>query len=146
MASNAFSDMLRLMGQSRKKSIEGVLYHLVVCLRFSSGKIYSAETRKIGIKSHRQILQGPVAAHKNSGKKRGPSRGVIQKCEHHERSPCVPKFEDRTLQDTSQERGASREATGPCEGKGQRPRSAPHRSSGYCWQPLRTSQRSENSW
>ena len=27
---------------------------------------------------------------------KGPSQGVIQKCEPHERSPCAPKFEERS--------------------------------------------------
>ena len=44
-------------------------------------------------------------------KRRGPSQGVIQKCEAHERSPCAPKFEDRTQEETlQQERCARREA------------------------------------
>ena len=39
----------------------------------------------------------------------GPSQGVVQKCEPHERSPCAPKFGDRALQETvHQERCARR--------------------------------------
>ena len=29
--------------------------------------------------------------------RKGPSRGLIQKCAPHERSPCAPKFEDREI-------------------------------------------------
>ena len=40
------------------------------CVAEDSHPIYSTERGKIGIKSHRQIRQGHVAPHKNSGKKR----------------------------------------------------------------------------
>ena len=41
--------------------------------------------------------------------RKGPSRGVIQKCEPHERSPCAPRFEERSQDETShQERCARR--------------------------------------
>ena len=41
----------------------------------------------------------------------GPSQGVIQKCELHERSLCARKIKDRTPGETLQEeRGARREA------------------------------------
>ena len=53
----------------------------------------------MGIESHRQILQGHVAPHKVRERK-GPSRGVIQKCELHERNACGPTFEDRTQVET----------------------------------------------
>ena len=43
--------------------------------------------------------------------RKGPSRGVIQKCDPHERNPCAPRFEERTQDDTlHQERCARREA------------------------------------
>ena len=32
--------------------------------------------------------------------RKGPSLGVIQKCESHERNPCAPRFEERTQDDT----------------------------------------------
>ena len=32
--------------------------------------------------------------------RKGPSRGVIQKCEPHERNPCAPKFAERTQDET----------------------------------------------
>ena len=28
--------------------------------------------------------------------RKGPSRGIVQKCAPHERSPCAPKFEERS--------------------------------------------------
>ena len=33
--------------------------------------------------------------------KKGPSRGIIQKCVPHERSPCAPRFEERSQDETS---------------------------------------------
>ena len=32
--------------------------------------------------------------------RKGPSRGIIQKCAPHERRPCAPKFEDRSHEET----------------------------------------------
>ena len=46
---------------------------------------------------------------KNSGKK-GPSQGIIQKCEPHERSPCAPKFEARSQEETFHQEGGVRSA------------------------------------
>ena len=45
------------------------------------------------IKTRRQILQSHVHQNQNLGK-RGPSRGIIQKCEPQERGPCAPKFKE----------------------------------------------------
>ena len=43
--------------------------------------------------------------------RKGPSRGIIQKCEPHERNPCAPMFEERTQDETlHQERCARRVA------------------------------------
>ena len=43
--------------------------------------------------------------------RKGPSRGVIQKCAPHGRSPCAPKFEDRSHEETlTQERCARKSA------------------------------------
>ena len=43
--------------------------------------------------------------------RKGPSRGIIQKREPHERSPCAPKFEERSQEETlHQERCARRAA------------------------------------
>ena len=39
-----------------------------------------------------------------------PSRGVIQKGEVHERNPCVPKFQERTPEETSRQEECVRKA------------------------------------
>ena len=42
--------------------------------------------------------------------RKGPSQGVIQKCEPHERNPCARKFEDRTPEETSKQEDRARTA------------------------------------
>ena len=39
-----------------------------------------------------------------------PSRGIIHKCEPHERSPCAPKFEDRSHEETLTQERCARKA------------------------------------
>ena len=40
--------------------------------------------------------------------RKGPSRGIVQKCAAHERSRCVPKFEDRLHEETLQQERCGR--------------------------------------
>ena len=111
MATSAVFDMLRQM-RSPAKSLrtvvlkEGTVALLIESFQFelcvsrsSSEKIYSMERRKIGIETRRQILQGHLAPNKNSGKK-GVHRDALFKSAPHERSPCPPKFEDRSQEET----------------------------------------------
>ena len=42
--------------------------------------------------------------------RKGPSRGIIQKCEPHERNPCAPRYEDRTPDETSRQESCARKA------------------------------------
>ena len=42
--------------------------------------------------------------------RKGPSQGVIQKGELDERNPCVPKFDERTLEETSRKEECARKA------------------------------------
>ena len=44
------------------------------------------------------------------GKKKGPSRGLIQKCAPHERGPCAPKFEESSHEETSHQERFARKA------------------------------------
>ena len=81
-AKNAASDKLRLMDGQSSKKVEEKLWTKITCLtegvytiglrvpRLHSKEVYSTESRKIGIKSHSQILQGHVTPHHNSGKQR----------------------------------------------------------------------------
>ena len=63
--------------------------------------------KKIGIKSHRQILQGNVAPH-HIRERKGSTRGVAQKCETHELSPFAPKFAERTQDGTLHQENQAR--------------------------------------
>ena len=62
-------------------------------------KSFLREPGKLGTKHAVKFSQGTWHQIKIRERK-GPSRGIIQKCEPHERSPCAPKFEDRSLEDT----------------------------------------------
>ena len=42
--------------------------------------------------------------------RKGPSRGIVQKCEPHERSPCAPKFGERSHEETLIQEGCARKA------------------------------------
>ena len=109
MVINADSDTLRPMcspAKSWRKVVwkgqllySRTLYNLVVCLKILIGeKLFYGK-----LENWDQIAPSHspryVAPHQNSGKK-GPSWGVIQKCEFHERSPCDPKFEEMTQDET----------------------------------------------
>ena len=42
--------------------------------------------------------------------RKGPSRGVTEKCEPHDRSPGAPRFEERTRDETLQQERCARRA------------------------------------
>ena len=42
--------------------------------------------------------------------RKGPSRGIIQKCAPHERGSCAPKFEDRSHEETLNQERCARKA------------------------------------
>ena len=78
--------------------IEGV-YAVGLCvLRLLLVKVYSTWTWKIGIKSHRRMLQRHMAPNQNSGKK--GSIAKIQKSVPLERSFCAPKLKERSHEET----------------------------------------------
>ena len=58
-------------------------------------KIFSTWKGEIGIKRRRQIFQGRLAPLKNSGKKGSIARNYPKEWPHH-RSPCEPKFGERS--------------------------------------------------
>ena len=66
--------------------------------------------RKLGSNHTIKFSKG-MSHHIKIHERKGPSRGVIQKCEPHERNPCAPRFEERTQEETlHQERWAHRVA------------------------------------
>ena len=75
--------------------------------RFPSEQIYSTERENW---DHFTPSNSPRARGTTSkfGKRNGPSQGIIQKCEPHERDPCAPKFEERTQDETLQQERCAR--------------------------------------
>ena len=68
------------------------------------------EPGKIGSK-HRVKFSKGTWHQINIRERKGPSRGIIPKCELHERSPCAPKFGERSHEETlTQERCARKAA------------------------------------
>ena len=121
MAKNADSNTLRLMGlqQSKKSKKSGVKGSVALvkesiqlgCVSQDSHprKSIPRKERKLGSNHTVKFSKDTWHHKKNSGK--GPSRGVIQKCEPHERNPRAPRFEERTQDETlHQERCARRVA------------------------------------
>ena len=112
---NVNSDTMRLMGQPSKKSkkrsvalLEDSIQLICVSQDSHTRKSILRRRENIGIKSHHQVLQGHVAPHQIRESK-GPSRGIIPKCETHERNPCAPRLEERAQDETlDQERCAHR--------------------------------------
>ena len=47
---------------------------------------------------------------KKNRERKGPSSGIIQKREPHERNPCAPSFEERSREVTLQQDGCARKA------------------------------------
>ena len=104
MARNAFFDMLRQkesLARSQRRvvqwiscGIEGV--YTIFCESQDSypKKSILREPGMLGSKHTVKFSQGTWHQIKIRERK-GPSRGIIQKCAPHERSPCAPKFEDQ---------------------------------------------------
>ena len=73
-------------------------------------EVYSAWNGKLG-SNHTVKFSKGTRHHMKIRTRKGPSQGVVKKCEPQERNPCSPTFDDRTQQETlQQERCARREA------------------------------------
>ena len=71
---------------------------------------FAEEHKILGTEAQRAILNN-TPRHVKTRERKGPSQGVIQKCEPCERSPRAPKFKDRSEEETlKQERCARRVA------------------------------------
>ena len=101
---NADSDMLRQRKAPAKSRRKVVRKGSVALLKESTQlgcisqdsyprKSILREPGRLGSTHAVKFSKGGWHAHKNSVKGKGPSRGIIQKCAPHERSPCAPKFE-----------------------------------------------------
>ena len=67
------------------------------------------EPGMLGSKHTVHFSKGTCHQIKNRERK-GPSRGIIQKCAPHECSPCAPKFEDRSHEEILNQERCSRKA------------------------------------
>ena len=84
-------------GQSSKKSKKKKWCKGCIS-RFLSEKVLSMERGKKE-PNHTVKFSKGTWHHIQIPERKGPSRGVIQKCEPHERNPCAPKFAERTQDD-----------------------------------------------
>ena len=81
-----------------------------MCLRtFIRRSLFYGKKVKLGT-VHAVKLSRSTWHHIKIRERKAPSRGTIQKCEPHERSPCAPEFEERSQEDLQQERCARGEA------------------------------------
>ena len=89
------------------RSLHKCVVHLKILIRES---LFRREEQKKGSKRAVKFSKGTWHQLKNR-EREGPSWGIIQKCEPHERSPCAPKLGERSHEETlHQERCARRAA------------------------------------
>ena len=120
MATIAILDMLKRIKKLRKKSKKVVVlkdewcygrskYNWVVSQDSQPRKSIPKESMKLG--SNRAVEVSKCTwRHLKNRERNGPSSGITQKRESHERSPCAPKFEGRLREITSQQEGCARKA------------------------------------
>ena len=115
MATNVISDMLR-QKESKTNGAEGSVAMLKES--FQLGCVSQDSYPRKSILRELGILGSKHAVKFSKGtwhqieiwERKGPSQGIIQKCEPHERSLCTPQFGDRSHEETlHQERCARRE-------------------------------------
>ena len=70
----------------------------------------AGQTRLDASAGHAKKFSGRTLYEIPIRERKGPSRGVIQKGEPHERNPCAPKFEERTPEETSRQEECARKA------------------------------------
>ena len=109
-------DMLRQKEsptRSRRKVVQRIsstierVYTIGLCIsRFFSEKVYKG---KLGSKHAVKFSKGTWHQIKIQERK-DPSRGIVQKCAPHERSPCGPKYEERSHEETLHQEGCARRA------------------------------------
>ena len=152
MATNANSDTMRLMGSpsktSKKRSVALLEDSYTICLcvsRFSSEKIFSTEKGEYWDQIAPSSFPRARGHHIKIRESKGPSRGIIQKCEPHERNPCAFGFEERAQDETlHQERCARRLSAGSQIRN--KLRLTLLLNPGQRQHPRQNLQRSENSW
>ena len=162
VAKNAESDMWRLMGSKAKKSkksgcerisglIKGVYARVSCVSRFSSEKIHSAERKEMWHQITPSNAPRARWYHSKTRERKGPSRGVVHKCEPHERNPCAPRFEETTHDETVHQEKRARRTWRRVSLKLKKMLIklrflALLLKPGQRWRPLQHHRRNENSW
>ena len=104
--------------RSKSESTQGAVAILTesprLCIsKFRSKEVYSAkpgQTRLNASAGHALKFSGRTWYEVQNRERKGPSRGVIQKGDPHERNLCAPKFEERTPEKTSRQEEFARKA------------------------------------
>ena len=120
MVANADFDMLRPRKKPSKKSKKGGAKGSDAILKESTQlgcasrdsyprKSILREPGRLGSKHAVKFSTGTWHQIKIR-ERNGPSRGIIQKCAPHESSPCAPKFEERSHEETLIQEGCARRA------------------------------------
>ena len=115
MVTNAISDMLRQKESPTRSRIKVLQkdklrywrsLHNWVVSQFLSEKVYS--TWKIWDQNTPSNSPKGTWHQIKIRERKGPSRGIIQKCAPHERSPYAPKFDERSHEETLHQEGCAR--------------------------------------
>ena len=107
-------------GKPRKRSKKGGAKGSVAMLKESTHlgcasqdsvprKSILREPGRLGSKHAVKFFEGTLEQIKIRERK-GPSKAIIQKCEPHERSPCAPKFEEKSYEETLTHEQCARKA------------------------------------
>ena len=121
MAIIACIDMLMEEKPSKRSKSESTQGAVAILKRSKGCVSHNSDPKKSILRKVGQTRLHASAGHaiKFSGRtwceiqireRQGPSRGVIQKGETHERNPCAPKFGERTPEETSRQEECARKA------------------------------------
>ena len=119
-----------------------------MCLKIPiRANLFDGKRGKLG--SNRTIkLSKGTWHHIKIRERKGPSRGIIQKCEPHECNPCAPRFEERVQDETLQQERCTRRVAWDLSTSSKiriRQLSTLLLKPGQCRHPLQNLQRNENS-
>ena len=84
-------------------SVEGIATNELSISGSSSKEVYSAERRIHENHSYGKNFHGKPGTTFKKRERKGPSQGIIPKCEPHERGLCAPKFMERPQEETLQQ-------------------------------------------
>ena len=126
---DAHSDTLRSMVipvKSRRKSdVKGSVVLLTESIQlgcvsqdYHPKKSTLREEGKLGSNHTVKFSKGTWHHVKKNRERKGPSQGVVQKCEPQERNACAPKLKERTQEDTLQQERCVLSLGKLCEGRG----------------------------